>query len=215
MDKILYVRNFKKDPLACYFVDGFNAMIDIANHLQSDFIAKDKEHSDYLFNMIATFISVGELLDHKESIIEQIINEHKHPYIELVHIRNFIFGNFLKIVDNKEEGMDINFYEMKNCTVQMHANKQAGKFETTVIPKDYSLLGRAQLAFGCILTGLEINPAKIQRCERANCIKFYYAGRLGVSWKFKRRFCSKKCANAQRQLKWQHAKQIESAQITV
>ena len=211
MDKILYVRNFKKDLIACYFVDGFNAMMQISNHLQSDFIPKDKEHSEYLFNLVATFISVGELMWHKEEVIEYI-SRSKHPYIELVNVRNFIFGNFLKLINNEDDGMDIYFYRMKNCSIDMRANKRAEKFETTVFLKggdDAPLLSKAQLAFGCILTGMEINPAKIIRCERSNCLKFFYNGKPGRSWKFKRRFCSTKCGNAQRLLNWRHAKQIE------
>ena len=207
MDKILYVRNFKKDLIAGYFVDAFNAMMQISNHLQSDFIPKDEEHSDYLFNLVATFISVGELMWRKEEVIEQIVNEYKHPYKELVNIRNFIFGNFLKIINinNEDDGMDIYFYRMKNCSIDMRANKRAGKFETTVFLEggdDAPLLSKAQLAFGCILTGMEINPARILRCERANCIKFFYSGKPGRNWKFKRRFCSTKCGNAQRMRNW-------------
>ena len=204
MDKMLYVRNFKKDLIADYFVDGFNAMMQISNHLQSDFIPKDEEHSDYLFNLVATFISVGELMWRKEEVIEYI-NRSKHPYLELVHIRNFIFGNFLKIINNEDDGMDIYFYRMKNCSIDMRANKRAGKFETTVFLEggdDAPLLSKAQLAFGCILTGMEINPARILRCERANCIKFFYSGKPGRNWKFKRRFCSTKCGNAQRMRNW-------------
>ncbi len=206
MDKMLYIRNFKKDLIADYFVDAFDAMIKIARHSQSDFIPTDKHYEDYLFNMVATFLSVGGLFEDKKDTITRI-RRYKHTFLQLVNIRNFIFENFLKIVNNKDDGLDIFFYKMENCSIDMHANKRAGKFETTIFPDDNSLLNIARLAFGCILTGLEINPAKILRCKRANCMKFFYAGKVGSSWKFKRRYCSTKCANAQRLLNWRRAKE--------
>ncbi len=202
MDKMLYIKNFKKDLIADYFVDAFDAMMELSRLPQSDFIPKNKH---YLFDMVATFLSVGELFYEKKDIITRI-QKHKDPLSQLIIIRNFIFENFLKIVDNKDDEIDIFFYKIENCSIDMHANKRAGKFETTVLPDDDSLLNVARLAFGCILTGLEINPAKILRCKRDNCRKFFYSGKPGTNWKFKRVFCSLKCSNAQRLLNWRHAK---------
>jgi len=207
MDKMLYVRNFKNDLIAGYFVEAFDAMMRISNHLQSNFIPKDREHRDYLFNMIATFLSVGGLIDSNEDIIKRI-QKFKHPLIQLVHIRNFIFSNFLKIINNDDDEIDIHFYKMENCSIEMCANKGAGKFETTVYPDEDSLINRAHLAFGCILIGMEINPSKILRCKRDGCLKFYYAGKPGLNWNFKRKYCSIKCGDAQRLKDWRVTKKI-------
>jgi hypothetical protein len=207
MDKILYMSNFKNDPIRECFEDAFHAMMNYQKILPSFFIpeswdnANDRKTWRENLELAAEFISIDGLIYSQNEVIN-MIEKTRQPTRTLIEIRMSIFSKLLAILEG-DHGEDIHLFKLEGVSIELRVNKRAGKFEATVFTNEglgyeEQIKTLTDLSFGIIMINLEIDPSRFKRCECEKCQMIIYEGKPGKRDKMSKKYCSTNCGQNHR-----------------